>query len=66
MSDNFSAMRTPKPAQYAERPTVTITPQVPDNTPGNLCGVKNGSIRGNVPSPSENRQYNAIVTILQA
>lgn len=48
----------------AERPSVTIVPEVPvkDN---NLCGVKTGSIRGRVPTPSENRQYNAIVRILQ-
>ena len=48
-----------------ERPSITFIPQVPDLT-GNTCEMKNGSIRGTVPSPSTNRQYNAIVTILQA
>ena len=46
-------------------PSVTITPEVPGTT-GNVCEVKSGSVRGNVPSPSANRQYNAILTILQA
>ena len=47
------------------RPSVTIAPQVPviDNRP---CELKNGTVRGAVPSPTENRLYMATLTILQA
>ena len=46
-------------------PSVEITPRVPENI-GNAAEVRNGSVRGTVPRPIGNRQYNAILTILQA
>ena len=49
----------------AERPSVMIAPEVPEQM-GNLGEIRNGTVRGTVPTPSTNRQYNAIVRILQA
>ena len=48
----------------ATLPTVTISPEVPD-TDGDAAKLRNGHVRGNVPSPTRNLQYNGLLTILQ-
>ena len=47
-----------------ERPSVMITPEVPVED-DDLCGLKNGTIRGTVPEPEGNRLYRCTLSILQ-